>query len=389
MLLGRGAFAMPGAYMVITAPFLQNPKASKPWIFLDLHLPPRQVEVNVHPTKKEVGFLHQDLVIDAICQHLEQTLIASMDSRTFAVARPMLTSQLQEPAPTSGAAASTGGPRGGEDAVGGERGEEGDVGDAEEEEEKKVRRGLRRSSSSQKQSQQQQLPVLRQNSSQSGGSGATAAAAIASQRPDKLIRTDAKAQSITSFLVKRPAAAALAAVGGGGRAAAGPAVPSRKRRATGAGAQDGGSFGRRLEGDGGIADEDDEGLGLGGWNITSMREGEMVAAAAAAAAAEEQLGVGTGEQGTATASAGAAQAGRRGALPAALTEDKGALQLLQEVQQECHPGLAQLFKEHIWVGMVSVSKGSLGRVEYCFGASNIRAMGMKSADRISIGWPRI
>ncbi|WIA11054.1 hypothetical protein OEZ85_011206 [Tetradesmus obliquus] len=37
----------------------QNPKANKPWVFLDLQLPPRHVEVNVHPTKKEVGFLHQ------------------------------------------------------------------------------------------------------------------------------------------------------------------------------------------------------------------------------------------------------------------------------------------------------------------------------------------
>jgi hypothetical protein len=35
------------------------PRAPKPWLFLDVRLPPRQVEVNVHPTKREVGFLHQ------------------------------------------------------------------------------------------------------------------------------------------------------------------------------------------------------------------------------------------------------------------------------------------------------------------------------------------
>lgn len=39
---------------------------SKPWVFLDLQLPPRQVEVNLHPTKREVGFLHQDHIVEAI-----------------------------------------------------------------------------------------------------------------------------------------------------------------------------------------------------------------------------------------------------------------------------------------------------------------------------------
>lgn len=35
------------------------PKGAKPWLLLDLRLPPRHVEVNMHPTKREVGFLHQ------------------------------------------------------------------------------------------------------------------------------------------------------------------------------------------------------------------------------------------------------------------------------------------------------------------------------------------
>jgi hypothetical protein len=35
------------------------PKGPKPWMFLDVRLPPRQVEVNVHPTKREVGFVGQ------------------------------------------------------------------------------------------------------------------------------------------------------------------------------------------------------------------------------------------------------------------------------------------------------------------------------------------
>ena len=306
----------------------------------------------MHPTKKEVGFMHQDLVIDAICQQLKQTLITSMDSRTFAVARPMLTSQLQDTAPAPAAALGAGARNelegvGDDDEAGeGEGGEDG-----EGEDERDVGRRLRRSSSSQK---QQQLPFLRQNSSQSGGAAAAGAGA-ASQRPDKLVRADAKAQSITSFLVKRPAAAALAAVGGAGAATAGggaaAAVPPRKRRATGPSAG-GGKPVMGLDGSAGIGEEDEDGLGLGGWNLTNMREGEMVAAAAEAAAAAEEAETGVGDEG-AVGLAAAARAARRGALPAMVTENVSALQLLQGVQQDCHPGLAQLFKEHIWVGMVS------------------------------------
>eukprot|EP00983_Pelagomonas_calceolata_P061147 1146695-Pelagomonas_calceolata.AAC.4 len=34
-------------------------QASKPFLCLDLKLPPRHVDVNTHPTKREVGFIHQ------------------------------------------------------------------------------------------------------------------------------------------------------------------------------------------------------------------------------------------------------------------------------------------------------------------------------------------
>lgn len=48
--LKRGAEAVYAALV---------PRGPKPWMFLDLALPPRTMEVNVHPTKREVGFLHQ------------------------------------------------------------------------------------------------------------------------------------------------------------------------------------------------------------------------------------------------------------------------------------------------------------------------------------------
>jgi len=34
-------------------------QASKPFLYMDLRLPPRHVDVNTHPTKREVGFIHQ------------------------------------------------------------------------------------------------------------------------------------------------------------------------------------------------------------------------------------------------------------------------------------------------------------------------------------------
>ena len=43
----------------------------------DMRLPGEHVDVNLHPTKKEVGFLHQDLLIEAICTAVEDLLTSS------------------------------------------------------------------------------------------------------------------------------------------------------------------------------------------------------------------------------------------------------------------------------------------------------------------------
>lgn len=46
-------------------------------VLKDLRLPGNHVDVNLHPTKKEVGFLHQDLLIEAICTAVEEQLMSS------------------------------------------------------------------------------------------------------------------------------------------------------------------------------------------------------------------------------------------------------------------------------------------------------------------------
>ena len=59
------------------------PKAERPFAFVALTLPPRTVDVNVHPTKREVRFLRQDDVVEAVRLRVEEALLASNGARTF------------------------------------------------------------------------------------------------------------------------------------------------------------------------------------------------------------------------------------------------------------------------------------------------------------------
>lgn len=56
-----------------------------PFVYLSLELDPREVDVNVHPTKHEVHFLHEDQIIELITTELETKLIGSNNSRVFYV----------------------------------------------------------------------------------------------------------------------------------------------------------------------------------------------------------------------------------------------------------------------------------------------------------------
>ncbi|KAK0496296.1 histidine kinase-like ATPase [Armillaria luteobubalina] len=59
------------------------PKGSYPFIYLSLIVDPRSVDVNVHPTKKEVHFLNEEAIVERICNTLLQTLTSKNHSRIF------------------------------------------------------------------------------------------------------------------------------------------------------------------------------------------------------------------------------------------------------------------------------------------------------------------
>ncbi|KAI6777955.1 DNA mismatch repair protein MLH1 [Emericellopsis cladophorae] len=59
------------------------PKGGHPFAYLNLEIDPARVDVNVHPTKREVHFLNEDEIVQAICQEIETKLSEVDASRTF------------------------------------------------------------------------------------------------------------------------------------------------------------------------------------------------------------------------------------------------------------------------------------------------------------------
>ncbi|GIZ41739.1 hypothetical protein CKM354_000503500 [Cercospora kikuchii] len=59
------------------------PKGAKPFIYLSLEIDPARVDVNVHPTKREVNFLNEDEIIELVCDEIRTGLGKVDTSRTF------------------------------------------------------------------------------------------------------------------------------------------------------------------------------------------------------------------------------------------------------------------------------------------------------------------
>ncbi|XP_043838029.1 DNA mismatch repair protein Mlh1 [Dromiciops gliroides] len=59
------------------------PKNTHPFLYLSLEIAPQNVDVNVHPTKHEVHFLHEDSILERVQQHIESRLLGANSSRTY------------------------------------------------------------------------------------------------------------------------------------------------------------------------------------------------------------------------------------------------------------------------------------------------------------------
>ena len=59
------------------------PKGGKPFVYLSLEIEPQRVDVNVHPTKREVNFLNEEEIIELICEEIRARLGKVDTSRTF------------------------------------------------------------------------------------------------------------------------------------------------------------------------------------------------------------------------------------------------------------------------------------------------------------------
>ncbi|XP_019737644.1 DNA mismatch repair protein Mlh1 [Hippocampus comes] len=73
--------ALKKAVETVYAAYL--PKNTHPFLYLSLEIAPQNVDVNVHPTKHEVHFLHEDSVIESVQKHIEGKLLGSNSSRTY------------------------------------------------------------------------------------------------------------------------------------------------------------------------------------------------------------------------------------------------------------------------------------------------------------------
>lgn len=59
------------------------PKGGKPFVYLSLEIDPARVDVNVHPTKREVNFLNEEEIVEMVCNEIRSRLGKVDTSRTF------------------------------------------------------------------------------------------------------------------------------------------------------------------------------------------------------------------------------------------------------------------------------------------------------------------
>ncbi|KAK0568067.1 DNA mismatch repair protein Mlh1 [Tilletia horrida] len=73
------------------------PKGGHPWLYISLEIDPTRMDVNVHPTKREVHFLDEEEVVESVCVHAESCLASVNSSRTFTMTQTLLPGASEPP----------------------------------------------------------------------------------------------------------------------------------------------------------------------------------------------------------------------------------------------------------------------------------------------------
>ncbi|KAK9367181.1 histidine kinase-like ATPase [Lipomyces kononenkoae] len=79
------------------------PKGSHSFIYLSLLIAPEKLDVNVHPTKREVRFLHEEDIIQRICDNVQHVLGEVDASRAFKTQSVLVAKSVDSPSPLNSA----------------------------------------------------------------------------------------------------------------------------------------------------------------------------------------------------------------------------------------------------------------------------------------------
>ncbi|BGP19480.1 DNA mismatch repair protein Mlh1 [Rhodosporidiobolus nylandii] len=87
-------------------------KGTHPFVYLSLEIDPTKIDVNVHPTKKEVGFEDEDEIVELVCEKLAEALQKQGESRSYKVQTLLPNATTPKPSRTQsgGSSSSTGTP---------------------------------------------------------------------------------------------------------------------------------------------------------------------------------------------------------------------------------------------------------------------------------------
>ncbi|KAK9464301.1 histidine kinase-like ATPase [Lipomyces arxii] len=78
----------------VYSPFL--PRGSHPFLYISILIAPEKLDVNVHPTKREVRFMNEEEIIHQICQEIQKSLHEVDSSREFKIQTLMPTPSMSQ-----------------------------------------------------------------------------------------------------------------------------------------------------------------------------------------------------------------------------------------------------------------------------------------------------